>query len=122
MVTCEEYDAPSNNKKKKKEEVQELSNASNETTPNSLEGGGCDEVYKEEDKREEDKKKQGELTPPKDPLKETETSKKGKGSLMKPSSWKNSKANKPPFHTMLMVDDIDLIIVVVSDTSKDILQ
>jgi hypothetical protein len=41
---------------------------------------------------------------------------------MKSSLQKNSKANKPPFHTMLIVDDIDLIIVIVSDTSKDILQ
>jgi hypothetical protein len=41
---------------------------------------------------------------------------------MKPSSWKKSKANKPPFHTMLMVDDIDIIIIIVSDTLEDILQ
>jgi hypothetical protein len=41
---------------------------------------------------------------------------------MKPSSWKKSKASKPKMETILMVDDIDLIIVVVSDTSEDILQ
>ena len=41
---------------------------------------------------------------------------------MKPSSRKKSNANKPPFHTILMVDDIDLIIATVSDTSEDILQ
>jgi hypothetical protein len=41
---------------------------------------------------------------------------------MKPSSWKKSKASKPKLQTVLMVDDIDLIIVVVSDTSEDILQ
>jgi hypothetical protein len=41
---------------------------------------------------------------------------------MKPKSHKKSTANKLPFHTMLMVDDIDLIIAVVSETSEDILQ
>jgi hypothetical protein len=122
VVTHKEYDVPNSTRKKKKEEVQELSSASKETTPDSPEGGGGDEVDKEEDEGEEDKKKQGELIPPKDPLTEIETSKKRKGSLKKPSSWKKSKANKPPFHTLLMVDDIDLIIVVVSDTSEDILQ
>jgi hypothetical protein len=41
---------------------------------------------------------------------------------MKPSSWKKSKASKPKLETVLMMDDIDLIIVVVLDTSEDILQ
>jgi hypothetical protein len=81
VVTQEEYDAPTSSKKKKKEEVQELKNASD-----SLEGGGGDEVYKEEEEGEEDKQKQGEVTPPKDPLTETETSKKIKVSPMRPSS------------------------------------
>jgi hypothetical protein len=58
----------------------------------------------------------------KDPLLETETSKERKGSSMKPLPRKKSKSNKPPFHTMLTVDDIDLIIATVSDTSEDILQ
>ena len=83
--------------------------------------GGGDEVDKEEDEGEEYKQNQGEVIPPKDSLTETETSKKRKGSRMKPSSWKKSKSNKPPFHTVLTVDDINLIIYDVSHTSEDIL-
>jgi hypothetical protein len=120
MVTRDEYDAPNNKKKIKKEEVHELSSASKETTPDSLEGGASEEVDKEEGEGEEDKQKQGEVIPLKDPLTEIETSKKIKGYLMKPSSQKKSKANKTPFHTMLMVDDIDLIIITILDTSEDI--
>ena len=82
-----------------------------------LEGEGGDEVDKEEDEGEEDNHEQGEVTLPKDPLTEIETSKKRKVSLKKPPSWKKSKDNKSPFHTVLMVDDIDLIIIIVSDTS-----
>ena len=41
---------------------------------------------------------------------------------MKPTSWKNSKASKTKLQTMLMLNDFDFIIVVVSDASKDILQ
>jgi hypothetical protein len=118
VVTREEYDAPNSSRRKNKEEVQELNNTSEETASDSPGGGGGDEVDKEEDKGEEDKKKQGEVTPPRDPLDEAETSKKRKVSPMKPTSRKKSKANKPPFQTVLMVDDIDLIIVVVSDTSE----
>jgi hypothetical protein len=61
------------------------------------------------------------VAPPKDPLIKFETSKERKVSPKKPLAQKNSRANKPQLHTILMVDDIDLIIVVVSDTSKDIL-
>jgi len=53
------------------------------------------------------------VTPPKDPITEVETFKKRKGSMKKPSSQKNSKDNKTPFQTVLMIYDIDLIIVVV---------
>jgi hypothetical protein len=74
------------------------------------------------DNEEEDEQEQGEVTSPKDPIDEAEASKKRKGSPMKPSSWKNSKSIKPKLDIMLMVDDIDLIIVVVLDTSEDILQ
>ena len=122
VVTWEEYDAPNSNRRKKKEEVHELNNASEETTSDSLGGGGGDEVEKEENKGEEDKKKKGEVTPPRDPLDEADTSKKRNVSPMKPTSWKKSKANKPPFQTVLTVDDIDLIIVVVLETLEDILQ
>jgi hypothetical protein len=52
-------------------------------------------VDKEEKEGEEDKKKQGEVTPPRNPLEEAETSKKRKVSPMKPTSRKKSKASKP---------------------------
>jgi hypothetical protein len=122
VVTHEEYDAPNSSRRKKKEEVQELNNASEETASDSPGGGGDDEVDKEEDKGEEDKKKQGEVTPPRDPIDEAETSKKRKVSPTKPTSWKKSKASKPQMQTVLMMDDIDFIIVAISDTSEDILQ
>jgi hypothetical protein len=94
-----------------------LNSASEETTSDSLGGGGDDEVDKEEDKGEEDKQKQGEVTPPRDPIDEAETSMKRKVSPMKPTSLKNSKATKPQMQIVLMMDDIDFIIFVVSDTS-----
>jgi hypothetical protein len=47
------------------------------------------EVDKEENEGEEEKQEQGEVTPPKNPLTETEISKKRKGSLKKPSVCKN---------------------------------
>jgi hypothetical protein len=123
IVTREEYDGPSSsNRKKKKEEVQEMNNASKETTPDSPGGGGDDEVDQEGDEGEEDKQEQGEVTPPKDPLTETETSKKRKVSPKKPSARKKSRASKPQLQTVLTVDDIDLIIAVVADTLEDILQ
>jgi hypothetical protein len=62
------------------------------------------------------------VTLPKDPLIEAETSKKRKVSPKKPSVWKKSGASKPQLQTVLMVDDIDLIITAISDTSEDILQ
>jgi hypothetical protein len=122
MVTREEYYAPSNIRNKNKEEVQELSSASKETTPDSPNRGGGVEVDKEEDEGEEKKKEHGEVTPPKDPITEVETSMKIKGSPKKPSLQNKSKDNKPLFQTILMVYDIDLIITSISDTSKDIFQ
>jgi hypothetical protein len=56
------------------------------------------------------------------PRDEAETSKKRKVSPMKPSSRKKSKANKPKIQTVLTMDDIDLIIDAISDTTKYILQ
>jgi hypothetical protein len=41
---------------------------------------------------------------------------------MKPTLWKKSKASKPQMQTILTMDDIDFIIIVVLDTSEDILQ
>jgi hypothetical protein len=49
-------------------------------------------------------------------------SKKRKVSPMKPTSWKKSKASNPKLQTVLTVDDINLIIATVLDTSEDILQ
>jgi hypothetical protein len=121
VVTREEYDASSSSRRKKKEDIHELNNASKEIASDSPGGGGGDEVDKEENGGKEDKQEQGEVTPPKDPIDEAETSKKIKGSPMKPSSRKKSKASKPKLQTVLMVDDIDLIIVTVSNTSEDIL-
>jgi hypothetical protein len=51
-------------------------------------------VEKEEKEGEEDKKKRGEITLPRNPLEEAETSNKRKVSPMKPTSWKKSKASK----------------------------
>jgi hypothetical protein len=98
-----------------------MHSASKETTPDSPEGEGGDEVDKEEEEGEEDMHEPGEVTPPKYPLTETEKSKKRKVSPKNPSAWKKSSANKPHLQTILMVDDIGLIITVVSDTSEDIL-
>jgi hypothetical protein len=84
VVTRTEWDGPSSaKKKKKKEEVQEINNASEETAPDSPGGGGGDEVNQEEG-GEEDKQEEGEVTPPKDPLTEAETSKKRKVSPRNP--------------------------------------
>jgi hypothetical protein len=112
MVIREEYDASNSSKKKKKEYVQEINNASD-----SPRKGGDDEVDKEEKEGEEDKHKQGEVTPPRNPLEEAETSKKIKVSPTKLASQKKSKASNPKLQTVFTVDDIDLIIIVISDTS-----
>jgi hypothetical protein len=85
VVTKIEWDGLSNaKKKKKKEEVQEINNASEETGPDSPGEGGGDEVNQEEG-GEEDKQEEGEVTLPKDPLIEVDTSKKRKVSPKKPS-------------------------------------
>ena len=52
-------------------------------------------MEKEEKEGEEDKKKKGEVTPPRNPFDEVETSKKRKVSPTKPKSWKKSKDRKP---------------------------
>jgi hypothetical protein len=83
----------------------------------SSRGGGGYEADKEEDKGEEDKQKQGEVTLHREPIDDSKTSKKRKVSPTKTSSWKNSKASKPKLQTALTIDDIDLIIVTISDTS-----
>jgi hypothetical protein len=78
VVTKTEYDGPSSAKKnKKKEEVQDIGIASEETAADSPRGGGGEEVNQEEE-GEQDKQEKGEVTLPKDPLTEAETSKKRK--------------------------------------------
>jgi hypothetical protein len=84
LVTQTEYDGQSNTRKKKKkekEEVQDIEsdekdNASEETVPDTPAKGGGDEVNQEEGGQEGDKQEKGEVTLPKDPLTEVETSKK----------------------------------------------
>jgi hypothetical protein len=98
-----------------------MNNASKENTPDSPGGGGVDEVEKEEDEGEEENQEHSEVTPPKDPITKAETSKKRKVSPKKPLARKKSRANKPRLQVVLTVDDIDLIIVVVSDTSEEFL-
>jgi hypothetical protein len=125
VVTREEYNAPNSSRIKKNEDVQELSSASEETASDSPGGGEGDEVDKEEKEEkagEEDKLKQGEVTPPWNPLDDTDPSKKRKVSPMKPTSWKKSKARKPKIQTVLTIDDFNFIIIAVSEASQDILQ
>jgi hypothetical protein len=86
VVTHQEYDTPGTRIRKKTKEVQKLNNTSEETASESPRGGGDDEVDKEENNGEEDKQKQGEVTLPRDPPDEAETSKKRKVSPMKPTS------------------------------------
>jgi hypothetical protein len=62
------------------------------------------------------------VAPSKDPLTKAETSKKRKVSPKKPSTRKKSRANKPQLQIVLMVDEINLIIAVISNVSEDILQ
>jgi len=62
------------------------------------------------------------VTLPKDPLTEAKTSNKRKVSPNKPLVRKKPWANKPQLHIVLTVDDTDLIITSVVDTSKDIFQ
>jgi hypothetical protein len=127
LVTRTEYDGQGNDKKKKKrEEVQDIDsedqdNASEETASDSPAGKeGGDEVNKE-DQGEEDKQEKGEVTMPKGPLIEAETSKKRKVSPKKPSAWKKSRASNQSSQNVLIVVDIDLIIPAVVDASDDFL-
>jgi hypothetical protein len=52
-----------------------------------------------------------EVTPPKDPLIEAETSKKRKVSPQKSSARKKNRDNKPQLKNVLTVDDVNLIVV-----------
>jgi hypothetical protein len=121
-ATYEAHDTPRTSRRKKIEEVHNLSSASEETTSESPEGGGNDEVYKEENNGKEDKQKQGKVTPPRDPIDETDPSNKRKVSRTKTTSWKKSKAAKTKLQTVLTLDDFDFIIAFISNASQDLLQ
>jgi hypothetical protein len=73
-------------------ETDEEDNASEESRPGLPTGGGGDEVNQEGGGEEGEKQGEGEATPPKDPPTETETSKKRKVSLQKPSARKKTHA------------------------------
>jgi hypothetical protein len=90
--------------------------------PDSPVGGGGEKVNGEGGGDERENQTEGEVTPPKDPLTEAETSKKRKVSPQKPSARKKTHANKPQSKNVLTVDDVDLIIAVVEDASEYILQ
>jgi hypothetical protein len=53
---------------------------------------------------------------------EADPSKKRKASPKKPISWKKSKATTTKLQTVLMLDDFDFIIAIVSDALQDLLQ
>jgi hypothetical protein len=118
LVTLVDHDGHTNTKKKKKnEEVQKTEtddedSALEESRPHSptREGGGD----------EEENKDKSEVTPPKDPLIKANTSKKRKVSLQKPSVRKKTRANKPQSKSVLTMDDVDIVIAVIEDSSEDI--
>jgi hypothetical protein len=94
-----------------------------ESGPHSLaRGGGGDEVNQERGGEEGEKKGKGEVTPLKDPLTEGETLKKRKVSQQKPSARKKTCTSKPKMKSMLIEDDVNLIITTIEDVSDDILQ
>jgi hypothetical protein len=121
-ATREVHNTPGTNRRKKTEDIQQLSSTSEETASDSPRGGGDDEVDKEETNGKDDQQKQGEVTLPRDPVDEVDPSKKRKVSPMKPTSRKKSKATRTKLQMVLMLDDFDFIIAVVSDASQDILQ
>jgi hypothetical protein len=99
-----------------------LSSASKETASESHGGGGDDEVDKEETNGKYDPHKQGEVTPPKGLVDETDPSNKIKVCPMKPTSRKKSKATRTKSQTVLMLDDFNFIITVILDALQDIMK
>jgi hypothetical protein len=96
-------------------ETDEEDNTSKESRPESLERGGGDEVNQEEGGEEGENKDKGKVTPPKDPPTEAETLKKRKVYPQKPSTIKNTRANKSQSKNVLTEDDVGLIIVAMED-------
>jgi hypothetical protein len=99
----------------------EEDSASKESEPNSPVGGGGYEVHQEEGGEKGEKQGKGEVTPPKDPPTKVETSKKRKVSPQKPSARKKTCTTKLNMKSTLTEDDVDLIIIVMENDSKDIL-
>jgi hypothetical protein len=131
LVTQNEYDGQGSAKKKKKKEKEEVEevediesdekdNASEETPPDSP-VGGRDKVNQEEEGEEGNKKYKGEVTLPKDPLIEFETSNKRKVSPQKHVLQKKTRANNPQSHNVLTVDDIQLIVTALKEALENIL-
>jgi hypothetical protein len=116
-ATQEEHDTFGTNRRKKIEEVHNLSSALEETTSKSPRGGGNDEVDKEENNRKEYQQKQCKVTPPMDPIDETDPSKKINISPTKPISWKKSRASKTKLQTVLTLDELDFIVSSISYAS-----
>jgi hypothetical protein len=100
-------DTPGPSRTKKTEEVQEIDNASMKTASISPEKGGDGEELNDK----EVEQKQGDKV---DPLK------KRKGSPLKPSSQKKSKASMTKMQTVLTSDDFDFLIAALQDASLEI--
>jgi hypothetical protein len=100
-------DTPRPRKTKKTEEVQELDNASMRNASISPEQGGDGEELNEK----EVEQNQGDKV---DPLK------KRKGSPLKPSSRKKSKATMTKMQTVLTSDDFDFLIAAMQDALLEI--
>jgi hypothetical protein len=101
------HDTPRPSKTKKTGEVQEIDSASMKTASISPEQGGDGE---ELDEKEVEQKQGDEV----DPLK------KRKGSPLKPSSRKKSKASMTKMQTVLTSDDFDFLIAALNDASLEI--
>jgi hypothetical protein len=100
-------DTPRPSRKNKTEEVQELDSASVKTASISPEQGGDGKELNDK----EVEQKQGDEV---DPLK------KRKGSPLKPSSQKKSKATMTKMQTILTSDDFDFLIAALQDASLEI--
>jgi hypothetical protein len=103
------HDTPRPNRTKNIEEVQEIDNASVKTASISPERGGDGEELNDK----EVEQKQGDEV---DPLR------KRKGSPLKPSSRKKSKATMTKMQTVLTSDDFNFLIAALQDASLEIIE
>jgi hypothetical protein len=100
-------DTPGPSKTKKTEEVHDLDSASMKTASISPEQGGDDAELNDTEVEQQ----QGDEV---DPLK------KRKGSPLKPSSRKKSKATMMKMQTVLTSDDFDFLVAALNDASLEI--